>query len=266
MTKTLPTTGAGATSTTTTQQDHQEEQRPKSKKELRAAKKAAKKAPPPSSSIIKKGDDKEAFKAERQRLVKARRQQQKRDLLKHERQEKKLRQQKRLNRERNAPKDQKTKQPQQQQRGNNADNDTQQQQDQEEKDVAMNVLKEVLHGSSDAATGITTIPPFGVQYKDLVVGKGSVSLKSRHVATVQYKLRGGQFGSLLDSSDDFSFTVGRGEVIQGWDVGVVGMKVGGRRKLIVPPKAGYGSKDIGAGPGAVLKFDITLLAIRKIPN
>lgn len=51
-------------------------------------------------------------------------------------------------------------------------------------------------------------------------------------------------------------------VIKGWDIGVVGMKVGGRRQLIVPPKAGYGGEDIGAGPGAVLFFDITLLHMR----
>ena len=51
-------------------------------------------------------------------------------------------------------------------------------------------------------------------------------------------------------------------MIQGWDIGCQGMREGGRRKLIVPPKAGYGSQDIGAGPGATLFFDITLLSIR----
>ena len=52
-------------------------------------------------------------------------------------------------------------------------------------------------------------------------------------------------------------------VIQGWDIGLLGMHEGGRRKLIVPPKAGYGSQDIGAGSGAMLYFDITLLSIMR---
>ena len=64
---------------------------------------------------------------------------------------------------------------------------------------------------------------------------------------------------LLESTNIYSLAA---SVIKGWDIGVVGMKVGGRRQLIVPPKAGYGSEDIGAGPGAVLFFDITLLNMR----
>ena len=93
----------------------------------------------------------------------------------------------------------------------------------------------------------------------MVIGKGQV-VQNNSLVTVRYKLKGGKFNTVIDSSKKFIFRVGKGEVIQGWEVGVQGMAVGGTRKLVVPPKAGYGGKDIGAGPGALLYFDITVLA------
>jgi FKBP-type peptidyl-prolyl cis-trans isomerase len=63
-----------------------------------------------------------------------------------------------------------------------------------------------------------------------------------------------------NSNKKFTFRLGKGEVIQGWDIGMMGMRQGGTRHLIVPPKAGYKSEDIGAGPGGLLYFDITLLS------
>jgi FKBP-type peptidyl-prolyl cis-trans isomerase len=80
------------------------------------------------------------------------------------------------------------------------------------------------------------------------------------MVTVKYKLTAGKFGATLDSSKKFSFRFAMGEVIQGWEIGMEGMRQGGKRRLIVPPKAGYGSQDIGAGSGAILYFDITLLS------
>jgi FKBP-type peptidyl-prolyl cis-trans isomerase len=123
----------------------------------------------------------------------------------------------------------------------------------------MKVLSEIIRGSKDES-GMTTTQ-LGVQYKDIVVG-GGVAVKNKSLVTVQYKLTGGKFGAVLDSSKNFNFRAGKGEVIQGWDIGLVDMREGGRRKLIVPPKAGYGSQDIGAGSGAILYFDITVLSVR----
>jgi FKBP-type peptidyl-prolyl cis-trans isomerase len=71
-------------------------------------------------------------------------------------------------------------------------------------------------------------------------------------------------GSKFDSAKKFSFTIGAGEVIKGWDVGVKGMQVGGRRQLTVPPKLGYGKR--GSPPeipgDAALVFDIKLIAVK----
>ena len=75
-------------------------------------------------------------------------------------------------------------------------------------------------------------------------------------------------GSIFDSSlnpgrEPFTFTLGVGSVIKGWDIGVKGMKVGGRRRLTVPPELGYGDKGAGSviPPGAILIFDIDLLEV-----
>jgi FK506-binding nuclear protein len=124
--------------------------------------------------------------------------------------------------------------------------------------VEMDVYNSLFKGTVDPSNGTTTCR-LGVNYKDKVVGKGNL-VQDRTMITVKYQLTGGKFGAVLDSSNKFNFTLGKGEVIQGWDIGILGMRQGGTRHLIVPPKAGYGSKDIGAGPGAPLNFDITLLS------
>ena len=95
----------------------------------------------------------------------------------------------------------------------------------------------------------------GVQYKDIVVGKGRpVMQDGKEEVRVGYKLRAhhGQ-GKVLDTSADFRFRVGTGQVVKG-------MRQGGVRHLIVPPEAGYGRKNVGAGPNGVLFFEITLLS------
>jgi FKBP-type peptidyl-prolyl cis-trans isomerase len=100
----------------------------------------------------------------------------------------------------------------------------------------------------------------GVQYQDIVIGAGRELRKGKQIQ-VKYKLRAkpGDKGRLIDSSHNFGTKLGRGEVIDGWDIGLQGMKQGGVRLLIVPPQAGYGNKDIGAGPNAMLYFEIELL-------
>jgi FKBP-type peptidyl-prolyl cis-trans isomerase len=100
----------------------------------------------------------------------------------------------------------------------------------------------------------------GVKYRDLIVGKGP-EVKDRKKIRVAYTLRAkNRYGKILDTSEDFGFRLGRGEVIEGWDIGVQGMRQGGKRYLIVPPQAGYGQQNIGGGSGAILFFEIAVIA------
>lgn len=101
---------------------------------------------------------------------------------------------------------------------------------------------------------------------DQVVGEGEVA-KSGHTVTVHYTGTlpdGSKFDSSLDRGRPFEFTLGQGRVIQGWEQGVLGMKVGGKRRLEIPPELGYGPR--GFPPvipaNATLHFDIELLGVR----
>jgi FKBP-type peptidyl-prolyl cis-trans isomerase len=106
----------------------------------------------------------------------------------------------------------------------------------------------------------------GLQYTDLVVGTGRQA-ELGDTATVHYTgwlADGKKFDSSRDRNEPFSFRVGAGQVIKGWDEGVSTMKVGGKRKLIIPPQLGYGAR--GAGnvipPNATLTFEVELLGLR----
>ena len=110
------------------------------------------------------------------------------------------------------------------------------------------------------------MPDFKTQIKDIKVGDGAEAGGGQTVS-VHYTGRltdGTKFDSSLDRGQPFSFTLGRGQVIQGWDLGVAGMKVGGQRELTIPPEEGYG--DRGAGgvipPNATLVFDVELLGVK----
>ena len=76
--------------------------------------------------------------------------------------------------------------------------------------------------------------------------------------------RGDKFDSSVDRGTPFPFSLGAGQVIRGWDEGVAGMKVGGKRELIIPPDLGYGSRGAGGviPPNATLNFEIELLEVR----
>mmetsp|Transcript_12935 Transcript_12935/g.27932 ORF Transcript_12935/g.27932 Transcript_12935/m.27932 type:complete len:270 (-) Transcript_12935:204-1013(-) len=102
----------------------------------------------------------------------------------------------------------------------------------------------------------------GVQVSDIIAGKGPV-VQDRKKCRVRYILRSRSHisGKIIDSSSNFGFRVGKGEVIQGWDIGMEGMRVGGTRRLIVPSRAGYGNRDVGAGRGSDLFFEIELLHV-----
>jgi peptidylprolyl isomerase len=106
----------------------------------------------------------------------------------------------------------------------------------------------------------------GLEYVDSVVGTGDSPKKGQQV-TVHYtgRLTNGQkFDSSVDRGQPFVFTIGLGQVIKGWDEGVMSMKVGGKRTLTIPPQLGYGAR--GAGnvipPNATLVFDVELLGVQ----
>ncbi len=106
----------------------------------------------------------------------------------------------------------------------------------------------------------------GLKYVDLVVGTGREAAAGT-LATVHYTgwlTNGTKFDSSVDRRDPFSFPIGSGKVIKGWDEGVAGMKVGGKRKLTIPPQLGYGTHGAGGviPPNATLVFDVELLEIR----
>jgi peptidylprolyl isomerase len=128
----------------------------------------------------------------------------------------------------------------------------------------------MLVGASVAALAAgQVVMPSGVKYTDSVVGKGAEAKPGQSV-DVQYTGwidQNGRKGAKFDSSRDrgskpFTFTLGTGQVIAGWDEGVAKMKVGGRRTLVIPPPLAYGEKGSGSIPsGATLIFDIELVGV-----
>ena len=118
--------------------------------------------------------------------------------------------------------------------------------------------------------GPTTPTPTGPSYSqtDLVVGTGS-SAAANNLVTVSYTgwlydaSRPDSKGNQFDSNASFPFRLGTGAVIRGWDIGVVGMRVGGQRRLVIPPDLAYGSAGRGPiPPNATLVFDIALLNVQ----
>jgi FKBP-type peptidyl-prolyl cis-trans isomerase len=127
----------------------------------------------------------------------------------------------------------------------------------------------------DAATTTTATPAPAAEpaaaatelkIEDIKVGEGAVAEAGKQVV-VHYTgtlTDGTKFDSSLDRNDPFTFSLGAGQVIKGWDEGVKGMKVGGKRKLTIPPQLGYG--EAGAGgvipPNATLIFEVELLDVK----
>jgi peptidylprolyl isomerase len=105
----------------------------------------------------------------------------------------------------------------------------------------------------------------GLQMIDEKIGDGAEA-KANQLITVHYTGRlsdGTKFDSSVDRGKPFQFMLGVGQVIKGWDQGVVGMKVGGKRKLVIPPDLGYGARGAGAliPPNATLEFDVELISV-----
>ena len=116
-----------------------------------------------------------------------------------------------------------------------------------------------------AAKGPKTITTkSGLKYLDLKVGTGTVA-KAGRLVTVNYRgtLTNGKMFDQSYGREPFSFPLGGGQVIKGWDEGVAGMKVGGKRRLIIPASLGYGARGAGDAipPNSTLIFEVELLAV-----
>ncbi|MCC6068400.1 FKBP-type peptidyl-prolyl cis-trans isomerase [Ferrovum sp. PN-J185] len=130
----------------------------------------------------------------------------------------------------------------------------------------------IAHNSFSGSTEKTTMTLDGLTMIDHVIGTGATAKAGREVS-VHYTgwlydpnaadHKGQKFDSSVDRNQPFQFPLGAGQVIKGWDEGVAGMKVGGKRTLIIPPHLGYGSRGAGGviPPNAKLIFDVELLEV-----
>jgi peptidylprolyl isomerase len=110
-------------------------------------------------------------------------------------------------------------------------------------------------------------PSYQLELEDIVVGEGEEAVAGKivevHYVGVSWS-SGKQFDASWDRGDTFKFQLGKGNVIQGWDQGVAGMKIGGRRRITIPPMLGYGKRGAGnvIGPDETLVFVVDLLGLR----
>jgi peptidylprolyl isomerase len=110
-------------------------------------------------------------------------------------------------------------------------------------------------------------PSYQLEIEDIVAGDGEEATPGRivevHYVGVSWKT-GEQFDASWDRGDTFKFGLGKGQVIRGWDEGVAGMKVGGRRRITIPPDMAYGKRGAGGviGPDETLVFVVDLVGVR----
>jgi peptidylprolyl isomerase len=136
--------------------------------------------------------------------------------------------------------------------------------------LALAIAAVPLLGRVEAATNQVIEMPNGLKYTDTKTGDGATAAPGSKVS-VHYTgwlynngAKGAKFDSSVDRGQPFQFTLGAHQVIAGWDEGVAGMKVGGKRTLIIPPELGYGARGAGGviPPNATLMFDVELLGVQ----
>ena len=115
-------------------------------------------------------------------------------------------------------------------------------------------------------TGQEVVTPSGLKYTDLALGQGEEA-RTGKILEVQYVGwidKGPKFDSSRDREHPFTFRLGAGDALKGWDEGLVGMKVGGKRRLTIPPELGFGKQGVGSvvPPNAVLVYEFELLGMR----
>lgn len=124
------------------------------------------------------------------------------------------------------------------------------------------IITPTLNKATKSGTMTTTD---GLKIEDEIIGTGAEA-KSGDTVTVNYLgtlENGKKFDSSYDRNQPFTTQIGVGQVIKGWDEGIVGMKVGGKRKLTIPPALGYGSQDMGSiPPNSTLIFEVELLGVK----
>ena len=127
-----------------------------------------------------------------------------------------------------------------------------------------------LAAAAAPALAAETTTPSGLRVSETAVGTGAEAKPGKavsvHYTGWLYKdgAKGAKFDSSVDRDEPFTFRLGAGEVIPGWDEGVSGMKVGGKRPLVIPPQLAYGARGAGgvSPPNATLLFDVELLGVK----